>query len=63
MSEPTSSVTFRAPDFTDEDGIFYSDIEVIVEMDSSDIRSTVKLAQTLERIGERDGRSRSSQRS
>ena len=52
MSEPTSSVTFRVPDFTDADGIFYSDIEVVVEMDSSDIRSTAKLAQTLETIGE-----------
>jgi hypothetical protein len=44
----TSSVTFRVPDFVDADGIEYTDIEVIVEMDS-DIRSTTKIAQALER--------------
>jgi hypothetical protein len=44
----TSSVVFHVPDFVDADGIAYTDIEVIVEMDS-DIRSTSKIAQTLER--------------
>jgi hypothetical protein len=53
MSEPTSSVTFRVPDFTDSDGIEYTDIEVIVSgLDGGDIRSTATLAQTLETIGE-----------
>jgi hypothetical protein len=33
MSEQTSSVVFRVPDFIDADGIEYTDIEVIVEMD------------------------------
>jgi hypothetical protein len=41
------------PDFADSDGIEYTNIEVVVEMDS-DIRSTAEIAQTLERpIGER----------
>ena len=44
----TSSVTFRVPDFVDADGIEYTDIEVIVEMDS-DIRDTVQPVKTLER--------------
>jgi hypothetical protein len=43
-----SSVTFRVPDFVDDDGIEYTDIEVIVEMDG-DIRDTVQLVKTLER--------------
>jgi hypothetical protein len=47
-SEQTSSVTFRVPDFKDADGISYTDIEVIVEMDS-DIRDTVQLIKALER--------------
>jgi hypothetical protein len=46
--EPTSSVVFRVPDFVDADGIEYTDIEVIVEMDG-DIRDTVQLVKTLER--------------
>jgi hypothetical protein len=33
MKNETSSVTFRVPDFIDADGIEYTDIEVIVEMD------------------------------
>jgi len=33
----TSSVTFRVPDFVDDDGIEYTDIEVILDMDG-DIR-------------------------
>jgi hypothetical protein len=43
-----SSVVFRVPDFVDCDGIAYTDIEVIVEMDG-DIRDTVQLVKTLER--------------
>jgi hypothetical protein len=35
-------------DFVDADGIEYTDIEVIVEMDG-DIRDTVQLVKTLER--------------
>jgi hypothetical protein len=46
--EQTSSVVFGVPDFIDADGIEYTDIEVIVEMDS-DIRDTVQLVKTLER--------------
>jgi hypothetical protein len=42
MSSEQSSVTFRVPDFIDSDGIEYTDIEVIVEMDG-DIRDTVQL--------------------
>ena len=45
--EQTSSVAFRVPDFIDADGIEYTDIEVIVEMDE-DIRSTANLAETLQ---------------
>ncbi len=44
----TSSVVFRVPDFVDADGIEYTDIEVIAEMDG-DIRDTVQLVKTLER--------------
>jgi hypothetical protein len=36
------------PDFIDADGIEYTDIEVIMEMDG-DIRETVQLVKTLER--------------
>jgi hypothetical protein len=45
---PTSTVTFTVPNFIDADGISYTDIEVIVEMDS-DVRDTVQLVKTLER--------------
>jgi hypothetical protein len=48
MKSEQSSVTFRVPDFIDSDGIEYTDIEVIVEMDG-DIRDTVHLVTTLER--------------
>ena len=48
MKNDTSSVVFRVPDFIDADGIEYTDIEVIVEMDG-DIRSTVAFVRTLER--------------
>jgi hypothetical protein len=44
----TSSVCFRVPDFIGEDGVEYTDIEVIVEMDG-DIRDAVQLVKTLER--------------
>ncbi len=47
-NEQQSSVVFRVPDFVDADGIAYTDIEVIVEMDS-DIRDTVQLVKNLER--------------
>jgi hypothetical protein len=48
-SEQTSSVTFRVSDFTDSDGIEYTEIEVVVEMDGADIRETAPLVKTLER--------------
>ena len=44
----TSSVSFRVPDFVGEDGVEYTDIEVIVEIDG-DIRDAVHLVKTLER--------------
>ena len=44
----TGSVSFRVPDFVGEDGVEYTDIEVIVEMDG-DIRDAVHLVKTLER--------------
>jgi hypothetical protein len=44
----TSSVSFRVPDFVGEDGVEYTDIEVVVEMDG-DIRDAVQLVKTLER--------------
>jgi hypothetical protein len=44
----TGSVSFRVPDFVDEDGIEYTDIEVIVEMEG-EIRDAVHLVKTLER--------------
>jgi hypothetical protein len=48
MKNEQSSVVFRVPDFVDADGVEYTDIEVIVEMDG-DIRDTVQLVKTLER--------------
>jgi len=48
MKNDTSSVVFRVPDFIDADGIAYTDIEIVVEMDG-DIRETVQLVKTLER--------------
>jgi hypothetical protein len=42
----TSSVSFRVPDFVGEDGVEYTDIEVIVEMDG-DIRDAVQLVKAL----------------
>jgi hypothetical protein len=46
-AQGTSSVSFRVPDFVGEDGVVYSDIEVVVEMDG-DIRDAVHLVKTLE---------------
>jgi len=43
----TSIVSFRVPDFVGEDGVEYTDIEVIVEMDG-DIRDATKLADSLQ---------------
>lgn len=57
MNEPQgSSVIFRVPDFV-FDGIEYTEITVIVEMDS-DIRSTANLVKTLERPTEGTARTR-----
>jgi hypothetical protein len=44
----TSSVSLRVPDFVGEDGVEYTDIEVIVEMDG-DIRDAANLADSLQR--------------
>ena len=44
----SSSVSFRVPDFVGEDGVEYTDNEVIVEMDC-DIRNAVQLVTSLER--------------
>jgi hypothetical protein len=46
--QSTSSVSFRVPDFVGEDGVEYTDIEVIVDMDG-DIRDAVQFVKTLER--------------
>jgi hypothetical protein len=43
-----SSVTFTIPDFTDADGIEYTEVSVVVEM-NSDIGDTVKLVDALQR--------------
>jgi hypothetical protein len=48
MKNEQSFVVFRLPDFIDADGIEYTDVEVIVEMDG-DVRDTVQLVKTLER--------------
>ncbi len=48
-TEQKYSVVFRVPDFVDADGIEYSDIEVVVEMEG-DIRDTANLAETLQRL-------------
>jgi hypothetical protein len=53
--QTTSSVSFRVPDFVGEDGVEYTDIEVVVEMDG-DIRDTANVAEALRRPTEaRDG--------
>jgi hypothetical protein len=46
MKSEQSSVVLRVPAFIDADGIEYTDIEVIVEMDG-DIRGTANLAETM----------------
>jgi hypothetical protein len=46
--EQTSSIVLHMPDFIDSDGIEYTDIEVVVEMDG-DIRDTVQVVETLQR--------------
>ena len=48
MKNEQSSVVLRVPDFVDADGIEYTDIGVIVEMEG-DIRDTANLAETLQR--------------
>lgn len=48
MSE-TSSVVYHVPDFTDVDGVEYTEITVIVETDA-DIRGTLGFAKTLEQF-------------
>jgi hypothetical protein len=39
------SVIYMIPDFEDEDGIRYTEIEVIVTCDGDDIREAAKLAE------------------
>ena len=47
MAEQTqSSVTFSIPDFTDSDGVRYTEIEIVVQMDG-DIRDAVRIADAL----------------
>jgi hypothetical protein len=50
-SRLTSSVTFRVQDFVGEDGVEYSDIEILVELDG-DIREAAKVAESLRRPDE-----------
>ena len=38
---------FKVPDFTDDEGIVYSDIEVVMESDG-DVRETARLAGKVE---------------
>lgn len=47
-SQGTSSVSFRVPNFVGEDGVEYTDIEVIVQIDG-DIRDAANLADSLQR--------------
>ena len=50
-----NSVSFRVPDFVDpETGVFYSDIEVVVQSDDGDLRDAVRLVKFLERPGNGD---------
>jgi hypothetical protein len=48
VPQRTSSVSFRVPDFVREDGVEYTDIEVIVEMEGN-IRDAANLAESLQR--------------
>lgn len=46
MTEQSQSrVIFSVPDFTDSDGILYSEIEIVVQMD--DIHDAVRIADAL----------------
>jgi hypothetical protein len=43
-------IMYKIPDFVDEDGCVYSEIEFIVEVaDSDDIRETARLAEKVKR--------------
>jgi hypothetical protein len=47
MAEQTqSSVTFTVPDFTESDGVRYSEIQIVVQME--DIRDAARLADALQ---------------
>jgi hypothetical protein len=46
-TQSTSSVSFRVPDFVGDDGVDYTDIEVIVEIESG-IRDTSNVAEALQ---------------
>jgi hypothetical protein len=43
-----NEIVFHVPEFVDSDGIAYTDIQVIVEMDAS-ILDTVKVTEALQR--------------
>jgi hypothetical protein len=45
--QATSGVTFRVPDFVDGEGIEYTNIQVVVEMDGG-IRETANFAEALQ---------------
>jgi hypothetical protein len=46
-----SRIVYKIPDFTDEDGSVFSEIEFIVDVeDSDDIRETARLAGTLQQM-------------
>jgi len=56
--QATSSVSFRVPDFVGEDGVEYTHIQVIVEMDGG-IRDTASVAEALQRpMKAKDGEDR-----
>ena len=40
---------YKIPDFTDDEGCFYSEIEFIVVADSDDIRETTRLACSIQK--------------
>ena len=48
QTQGTSSVCLRVPNFVGEDGVEYTDVEVVLEMDG-DIRDTVNIAESLQR--------------
>ena len=44
-----NTVNLRVPNFVDpETGVFYSDIEVVVQSDDGDIHDAVRVVKTLE---------------